>query len=351
MPEPRPLGNNVTFTGTTGTASITGILNLGTISRTFTIARGNKAADMAITAAIGGGSTQSPVGINKAGAGILYLSGQNNFTGPINVTGGVLQVDGDANLGSSANIVTLNGGTLLSRGILTHTVQIAGSGGTADVESTDLTTMNATIGGSGGLFKIGTGTLVLAVVNNFSGGVNINNGTVQTGSDLYLGTAGGAVSFGGGTLAASAPLTTSRPIYLNTTGTINAANAVALNGAIGGTGTLVKTGASTLVLGGNNVFSGGLNINQGTVMVSTDNNLGLSGNATVLGGGTLADSAAVVDLHPLTVVTGGGSINASAGTFTVTAAPSFQGNLTLTGRHAGLQRRQRHPRWPRDRRR
>ncbi len=52
------------------------------------------------------------VTLNKQGPGTLVLTGSNTYSGGTNITGGVLSVSQDANLGTAASPLYLNGGTL-----------------------------------------------------------------------------------------------------------------------------------------------------------------------------------------------------------------------------------------------
>src|SRR5439155_8966352 len=70
-------------------------LELGTASRTFTVGTGDT---LTVSSAIS--SAGGTFGITKAGAGPLTLSGASTYTGPTVVTGGVLNVSSDANLGT-----------------------------------------------------------------------------------------------------------------------------------------------------------------------------------------------------------------------------------------------------------
>jgi len=67
------------------------------------------------------------------------------------------------------------------------------------------------------------------------------------------------------------------------TGTINA--------SLSGASTLVKTDFGTLVLSGNNTYSGGTDIRGGVLAVSSDANLGAATGAISLNGGALASTA------------------------------------------------------------
>ena len=57
--------------------------------------------------------------------------------------------------------------------------------------------------------------------------------------------------------------------------------------SMSGAATLAKTGAGTLLLTGNNSYSGGTSVNGGILAITNDNNLGASGTTVTLDGGTL----------------------------------------------------------------
>ena len=72
-------------------------------------------------------------------------------------------------------------------------------------------------GSTGGIIKIGGGTLTLCAATHFVG-TTINAGTLAVIVDNNLGNAGGGLAFGGGTLQLDASSTNSRAITLNTGG-------------------------------------------------------------------------------------------------------------------------------------
>ncbi len=59
-----------------------------------------------------GSSSGNTVTLNKQGPGTLVLTGSNTYSGGTNITGGVLSVSQDANLGAASSPLYLNGGTL-----------------------------------------------------------------------------------------------------------------------------------------------------------------------------------------------------------------------------------------------
>ncbi len=114
------LGGNVTFTAaTTGQAQISGNLDLGVATRTFTVGSGTGAnQDVLIDAVISGTS----VGLTKAGAGRLALAGVNTYDGPTTVNAGTLLVNSPGSLASGSDVTVANGATLGGNGIINGTV-------------------------------------------------------------------------------------------------------------------------------------------------------------------------------------------------------------------------------------
>ena len=145
---------------------------------------------------VGGSNSFSGVisgggGLTVSGSGTQILTGANTYTGPTNLNGGVLNFTTIGNLGAGT-VITFNGGTLQyaagnTADITARTVTLNAGGGTIDTNGNNLTYANA-IGGIGGLTKIGTGTLTLSGTNTYSGGTNVQNGTVQAAADANLGT-------------------------------------------------------------------------------------------------------------------------------------------------------------------
>ena len=155
-------------------------------------------------------------------------------------------------------------------------------------------TINAPIadgtGGAAQLTKSGAGLLILGGSNSYSGGTLVNGGTLQIGADASLGAASGALGLDAGTLATTASFNSARGITLGENGgtfSTGTGTELTLSGTIGGLGTLGKTGAGTLILGGTNSYAGGTFLGAGVLAVSSDANLGAATGPIALDGGTL----------------------------------------------------------------
>ena len=83
--------------------------------------------------------------------------------------------------------------------------------------------------------------------------------------------------------------------------TLNIQDTIADQTGGGGTGSIVKSGAGTLILGGNNSFSGGIAVNAGLLSISSDGNLGSGGTLALGNGTTLQLTGNATIAHAITV--------------------------------------------------
>jgi autotransporter-associated beta strand protein len=157
--------------------------------------------------------------VTMNGTGTLVLSGTNTYSGATNDNSGTIVFSNLGNLGSGAAI-NFGGGTLQyasgnSADISTRTVTLNAGGGTIDTNGNNASYANSIgNGGSGGLTKVGAGTLTLNALSSYTGNTNINGGTLAVAN---LGTLGnGSVTVNnGGTLDIGA----GNPLILNVNGT------------------------------------------------------------------------------------------------------------------------------------
>jgi len=227
-----------------------------------------------------GGSGQLTV--DSFGGGAVILTGTNTYTGGTTICAcSTLQLGDGGTTGSIVGNV-VNGGTLaFNRSDAAGTPYVFA--GVISDES----------GGSGQVTQIGTGTVVLSGANTYSGGTVISNGIVRVtnsdpGTSSSVGT--GTVTLDGGTFQAGAyNLEFSNSFAVNTTGgTVDTnSNTLTLSGTVqdgnGATGVLTKSGAGTLILTGNNSYSGGTNVTAGTLGITNGGALG-SGDLTLAEG-------------------------------------------------------------------
>ncbi|WP_258127441.1 autotransporter domain-containing protein [Achromobacter anxifer] len=109
--------------------------------------------------------------------------------------------------------------------------------------------------------------------------------------------------------------------------------------SLSGASTLVKSDFGTLVLAGNNTYTGGTEVRQGTLSVSADVNLGATAGSVTLNGGTLATTASFDSARAVSLLQDG-VIDVDAGTTlglqgNISGAADLQkqgaGTLTLSG--------------------
>lgn len=116
-------------------------------------------------------------------------------------------------------------------------------------------------------------------------------------------------------------------------GTFDGIDMVAtIDSELAGAATLVKTDYGTLVLNGNNSYSGGTAIRGGVVQISSDRNLGQINSDLTLQGGTLATTADIATARSVHLVGEGGSIDTKVGTtFSLSGEMSGEGSLIKKG--------------------
>lgn len=308
----------------------------------------------------------------KEGAGTLFVTGANTFTGGTIINAGRIEVGNGGTTGSFVgNVVnnaelavnrsdsflitgaisgigsfeqngtgttvfeadnTYSGGTTISAGTLqvgngAFTGSVVGDivdNGKLVFNRADTVLMPNVVSGTGELVQAGLGTLVIDHANSYSGGAAIESGVLQIAADDAMGDAAGGLRIGGATLRTTADITTARATVLaQQGGTFETLDGTTLThtGVIDGAGGFTKTGGGRLIVSGTNTYAGATNVAAGSLWVQGDQTLAIgptavSAGAELGGIGTIGGDVAVAD----------GGILApgnSPGTLTVT------GTLTL----------------------
>lgn len=154
--------------------------------------------------------------------------------------------------------------------------------------------------------------------NEFSGAVNVNNGTLQVGN-------GGA----GGNLGTGV-ITNQGNLIFHRSGALTVSN-------IHGNGSVSNVGSGVVTLGGANTYDGTLTVNQGTVRAGSATALGsVLGGTLVANGATLEVGGQVLNLEAVTVrgagVGGGGAIiNTGADQINALGNVTLEGHTTFGG--------------------
>ncbi|EAT5071419.1 TPA: fibronectin-binding autotransporter adhesin ShdA [Salmonella enterica] len=273
----------------------------------------------------------------KTGTGELTLSGDNTYSGGTTITGGTLTADHADSLGSGAvansgvlqvgegelentlsgsgslvktgsGELTLSGdndysgGTIISDGtLIADNADSLGTGAVANsgVLQVGEGELENTLSGSGSLVKTGTGELTLSGDNGYSGGTTITGGTLI---------ADNADSLGTGAVANSGVLQVGEGELENT---------------LSGSGSLVKTGTGELTLSGDNSYSGGTTITDGTLTAD---------HADSLGTGAVANSGVlqVGEGELENTLSGSGSlVKTGTGELTLSGDNSYSGDTTI----------------------
>ncbi|WP_414474060.1 autotransporter domain-containing protein [Microvirga sp. M2] len=241
-----------------------------------------------VASALGGAG-----GLTKMGAGILTLSGTNTYTGGTSLSGGVLAVSADANLGHTAGPLNFDGGTLRFGSAFnlaaTRAIVLNSGGGTFDTNGFD-STISQNITGDGSLTKAGAGALTLSGTNTYTGGTRVSGGTLVIGAPDAL--PSGPVTFGGGVLRFAYTGSLDRPITVGSGGFTadTSGNTQTMSAPLTGSGPFTKSGSGSLNLTGNSPLTGPTSVQAGRLAVNgslADSIVTVQTGATLGGNGTI----------------------------------------------------------------
>ena len=257
-----------------------------------------------------------------AGGAIAFLDSSTAGQAQIALGGGANLGFNDTSSGGLATVTTTAGTHVNFAGLTNGGTTIASINGAGDVilGANTLTiggdNSNSEIGGlvlgTGGLTKLGTGTLTLDGSLAYSGTTTISQGTVVL---------VGSTTLGGNMLSGD--------VVDNGTLMFTGSGTLTLSGNMSGSGAVIQNGSLTTILSGTNTFSGGTTISAGTLQIGKG---GTSGSITsdVVDNGTLAfDRSDTVTFAG--VISGTGNLHqVGTGTTILTGASSYTGGTTIS---------------------
>lgn len=315
-------------------------------------------------------------GLAKTGPGALtfrFNGLDNTFSGPITIAAGTLGIQTDGNLGNADNDIFIAGGAKLLAQPATNAATMLGAGrsvvltggsaqiGNASPYGAPLTIATA-ITGPGGLTKTDAGPVLLTGDNAYEGITAVNGGLLVVAKpsslpgyrDVQDGLSGfGRVTGAGGTLAVrmggEGEWTDAQfKDMLNNTGLFTAASAigvdttnatapVTIDGLLTAFVTapaygLAKVGPGTLVIAGENAYTGPTNLFEGTLRLSGSGRLPATTTVNFSAGGATLDlGGASQTIGTLNEFTGGGSTTITNGSLVIA-----NNSLTISGNNGTL---------------
>jgi fibronectin-binding autotransporter adhesin len=252
-------------------------------------------------------------GLTKQNSGILTLSGSNTYTGATTITGGTLQCGSTGALPIASTVILADAaGAVLDLNNFSNTIgNLSGggaTGGNITLGSATLTVGDATntsyggmISGTGRFVKQGSGMLILAGTNSYSGGTTVTAGVLQGDSTSLQGA-----------------------IVNNASVVFDQAGTGTYAGVMSGNGSMTKQNSGTLVLSGANSYRGGTIVTAGV----------LQGDSTSLQGAIVNNASVVFDQAGTGtyagVMSGSGSLTKqNSGTLVLSGANSYSGGTTV----------------------
>ncbi|MFY3133869.1 autotransporter domain-containing protein [Achromobacter ruhlandii] len=311
--------------GGEGGAGVRFINTGGSLVNAGMIQGGSAGSSSSFLAASGGAAVVAQGGVQIINSGTL-VGGSGSFSARANAV----------QLSGGGNRLTLTAGSA----IVGNVVTTSGAGANGDVlalggDTTDAsTTFNV-----GQLGAVGSGAQYQGFANLEKSGASLwtltgaatglmswtlLGGTLAIASDDALGDPAGSLALDGGTLRNTAPIVATRPLQVRAGGgTLETLQPLTLQGALGGNGALVKTGAATLTLNGVSTYAGALDLRAGKLVVGDATHAAavLPAAVTVANGASLGGQGTIGGV----IVASGGVIapGNSIGTLNVS------GNLTL----------------------
>ncbi len=317
-----------------------------------------------------GNAGATPSTLIETGAGLLYLTASNNYTGGTFINGGTLQAGNVNALQSTVVTENVSSGSLtFAPGIGTFNLGgLSGSGNIALADVTGgsltlnvggnsgtLTTYSGVLSGIGGLNNAG-GVLTLTNSNsNYTGPTTITGGalvlantgvlsavwstsgnlTVPAGAafGIQVGNNPGEFSLGNmATVLGNVGFAASANLGLQVVDAAPFSLTTSISGAQG----LTKLGGGTLVLGAANTFTGGTTVTAGVLALANTNALQSSVVSDNLNGGLVFSTSGVT--YKIAGLAGGGNLaltNTAGGALTLSLSTAIGATSVYSGVMSG----------------
>ena len=324
------LGNSTNGAGNLvlggGTLQYTG--SNGSTDRNFTLTAGTTSvidvSSAATTLTFSGGGAATSGGLTKNGSGTLVFTASNSYTGDTTVNSGILQI-GSNNRISDSSTLRVNGGTFdkvtfndtVAGVVLSANGTITGTSGALTSASDFILengTASAILGGTVGVNKTTSGTVILSAANTYNGTTAISAGTLQIGN-------GGTT----GALSTSSAITNDGTLTFNRSNTLTQGAHFA--SVISGTGNVTQAGTGTLSFNGTNTYTGSTTISAGILALNSaaSNNATISGDI-LINGGTLNYGSTINDQ-----ISNSATVTLSSGSFALAARDETIGSIAMSG--------------------
>ena len=222
------MGLNSAYIGAETQAVLSGAVTAGTQGYLF-----GGGGTLTVASSLGGAHALTVDAQAMGTSGGVILAADNTYSGETRILAGA-----SLTVGEGGTAGTLGTGAVANEGILAF-------------DRTDSVTTGNAISGTGRLIQKGSGELVLTGNNSYTGTTTIAAGTLTVGNGGTSGSLGTGAIINNGVLA------------------FNRSDAVALNTAMSGTGSLVKNGSGTLTIQKMLSYTGGTIVNEGTLVVGT----------------------------------------------------------------------------------
>jgi fibronectin-binding autotransporter adhesin len=311
--------------GTTTTWSNNVALN-ATGHTTFIIRGTNDAAPtvpttVRLTGLISGGAagqayTIAQTNVSGNHNNVLILdNASNSFSGQVAMDRGTLAITSNAALGNANNGIRINTWNL--NGALrfdadnitlptTRAIALADGSNLSPINTQAFTsTIEGVISGTGTLVKQGAGNLILTASNTATGPTTVSNGTLEISGSGSLGAA-----------------TNPGALSINGTLRFNTSANQTFNGALSGSGSLIKQNTGTLIFNGSGSFAGTTAVEGGTLLSngSSASNISVASGATFGGSGSTTGSLTFA---------GGSNFSVGLSEFSATGGVTINGPVSV----------------------